>query len=272
MHRGKIRSVQGKRAAWAGLFLGVLFGVSACVKPVIQPGTTGTPVPSPTGAVLPTPEQGTPTTEPVLTEAPGLTTGTPGVTSGITVGPTSVVTPGVGPDMTAGPEVTSTPVPTVTPDLFGTPTPEPTGLPEYDTLLQSGWQRTEDFYGSKEIFFSGKFDQTELIAVPGRYEYRYTASSDPEISFSVIGDEITPIQQFLDELVGKAIECYIERETETDYRYLYTDGEYTVEGRVYDCGTEGMTRCMRVEFRKAGMEENIAEGHEFYLKEKRNAE
>lgn len=268
MHKRKVRFVQGKRAVWAGLFLGVLLIFPACVKPGEQPGGTGTPAPSPTGTVIPTPEQDTPTAGPGLTDSPAAPTGTPGVTAGSTGRPTSVPTP------TGGAEVTpeATPEPTVSPDVFGSPTPEPTGLPEYDTLLQNGWQRTEDFFGSKEIFFSGKFDQTELLAVPGRYEYRYTASSDPEISFSVIGDEIVPIQQFLDELVGRAIECYIERETEKDYRYLYTDGEYTIEGRVYDCGTEEVSRCMRVEFRKAGMEENITEGHEFYLREKENAE
>ncbi len=272
MHRREIRSVQGKRAVWTGLFLGVLLSFSGCVKTGTPPGATNTPVPSPTGEVLPTPEQGKPTSKPSITDTPVTPAGNPEVTAGVTTGLTSAPTPTAGPEVTLEPETTLKPEPTVTPDIFGTPTPEPTGMPEYDTLLRSGWQRTEDFYGSKEIFFSGKFDQTELIAVPGRYEYRYTASSDPKVSFSVIGDEITPIQQFLDELVGKAIECYIERETETDYRYLYTDGAYTVEGRVYECGTEGTACCMRVEFRKEGMEETITEGHEFFLREKGRAE
>jgi len=161
---------------------------------------------------------------------------------------------------------------TVSPDAEETPTPEPTGQPEYDTLLQNGWQRAEDFFGQREIFFSGKFDRTELIAVPGRYEYRYTASSDAGITFSIIGEENVSIQLFLEELAGNSIECHIELEKKNDYRYLYTDGNYTVEGRIYRCGTDDASRCMRVEFRTAAKEELNTEGHEFYLRETKAAE
>lgn len=283
----------------AGLFLGVLAGCCACKSPEIPPEVTNTPVPSVTDSVIPTSEPENPTEVPAITEPPATPTTVPSVTPESlptdtpmpTEDPTAV--PTKEPEMTA----TATPEPEVlptaepTPELSGTttpepvvspteeptatptpepvtPTPEPTGQPAYDTLLQNGWQRTEDFFGCREIFFSGRFDRTELIAVPGRYEYRYTASSDAEGVFSVIGEEELAVQQFLDELVQESPDCTIEWEAEQDYRYCYTDGEYTVTGRIYACDTEEKVRRMRVEVRVPGTEESPAEGYEFYLKER----
>lgn len=275
MRRGKVCFVQAKRAACVGLFLGVLFGFSACTGSVGQPGITDSPVPSPTETGMPTPEQGTPTTEPEgETPTPEITkTPTSGPTDTPVPPPTATAEPTKEPELTLPPEVTSGPENTVTaeptiPPENLTPTPEPTGQPEYETLLRNGWQRTEDFFGCREIFFSGRFDETVLIAVPARYEYRYTSSADESVSFSVIGEEGLQIQEFLDGLAGETMECYIERETEYDYCYRYTEGEETVVGRIYDCGTEEVHRCMRIELRMTATGTTPAEGHEFYLKER----
>lgn len=273
MRKRQSRFVREKRAVCAGLFLGVLLCFPACKEPGGQPGITGTFAPTPTEKAVLTLAPGTPTTEPVLTDVPDRPVMFPTETPAV-VSPTPV--PTEGPEMTAAvtPEPTPEPTeePTVSPDAEETPTPEPTGQPEYDTLLQNGWQRAEDFFGQREIFFSGKFDRTELIAVPGRYEYRYTASSDAGITFSIIGEENVSIQLFLEELAGNSIECHIELEKKNDYRYLYTDGNYTVEGRIYRCGTDDASRCMRVEFRTAAKEELNTEGHEFYLRETKATE
>ncbi len=247
----------------AGLFLGVLAGCCACKSPEIPPEVTNTPVPSVTDSVIPTPEPENPTEVPAVTEPPATPTTVPSVTTE----PLPTDTPMPTEDPTAVPTKEPEMTATATPEPV-TPTPEPTGQPAYDTLLQNGWQRTEDFFGCREIFFSGRFDRTELIAVPGRYEYRYTASSDAEGVFSVIGEEELAVQQFLDELVQESPDCTIEWEAEQDYRYCYTDGEYTVTGRIYACDTEEKVRRMRVEVRVPGTEESPAEGYEFYLKER----
>lgn len=270
--------IRGKRAVVAGLFLGVLAVFSACTKPTVQPGVTDTPLPSVTGGVIPTPIPDDPTEVPnptITPEGPAvLPTDTPGILPTVTPGSTKTPesTPGEVPEVTEvvtpDPGEVSSPTPTNMPEEPLTPTPEPTGQPAYDTLLQNGWQRAEDFFGQREIFFSGKFDRTELIAVPGRYEYRYTASSDEGISFSVIGEEGIPIQQFLDELTQETLECYIELEKAGDYRYHYTDGEYMVSGRIYSCGTEEILRHMHVELRRPVTEELPTEGDEFYLRER----
>lgn len=254
-----------KRAAYAGLFLGVLLGLTACTKPVVQPEITDTPVPSPTEEVIPTQEPQQPTEGPEVPEGP---TATPEVT--LPVEPTEVpdATPTLGPTATVKPEPSDAPSPTPTakPEIDLTATPEPTGQPAYETLLQNGWQRTGDFFGCREIFFSGKFDCSELFAEPGRYEYRYTASGEEGVTFSVIGEEDQPLQPYLEELAKNSLECNIERETEGDYRYLYTDGKTMVAGRIYACNRDGKTGRMRVEFRTAAQEDLSTEGYEFYLR------
>lgn len=274
MHRRRIYLRKGKRAVYAGLFLGVLFGLSACTKPVVQPGVTNSPMPSPTAEVGQTPAPGGPTQSPGITEGPDVSltdapSGTPSVTLPLT--PALTGEPEVTAGVTPEPGTTPTGEPQVTTDPDGSPVPEPTGQPEYDTLLQAGWQRAEDFFGDKEVFFSGKYDRSELIAAEGRYEYRYTSSSDKKVSFSIIGEE-RELQQFLDELVRDSLECYVTRERENDYKYLYSDGTYKIEGRVYDCSTEDTVRLMRVETRTTVIEETLTEGHEFYLKDMRAAE
>lgn len=251
-----------KRAVYAGLFLGILLGLAACTKPVVQPEITDTPVPSPTEAVFPTQEL-QPTEGPEVPEGP---TAPPEMT--LPAEPTEApgVTSALEPTATAEPSDAPSPTPTAEPEIDLTEVPEPTGQPSYDTLLQNGWQRTEDFFGCREIFFSGRFDRSELLAEPGRYEYRYTASEEEGVIFSVIGEEEEPLQPYLEELATNSLECTIERETEGDYRYLYTDGEIMVSGRVYACDRNGTPGRTRVEFCIPAQEDLSTEGYEFYLR------
>ncbi len=284
---------QGMRMGRVGLFLGTMCVLAGCIKPISAPGTTltpepvatctaevtpeqetATPVPQVTepvtqGAIAPTEEPEvlpTPTPEPLPTPVPTATpepepTPTPVPT------PIPISTPEPTPAPTMNPEAEVTPEPTMTPEVTSepTPTPEPTGRPEYDTLLQNGWQRTGDFFGRREIFFSGMFDKTELIAEPGRYEYRYLASGDDAVSFYIIGEEM-PAQQFLDELLLQQDDCLIEQEGTDDFSYVYVEGDVRVRGRVYSC-TEGETeRRMRIEFFGPAFAETQTEGYEFYLR------
>ena len=147
------------------------------------------------------------------------------------------------------------------------PTPIPTAYPEYDTLIQNGWQRTEDFFGMREVYFSGRFDTVELLTVTGRYEYRYTASADSAIAFSLIGEEGTDVQSFVEELLTLYPECLVTAEGEADYSYCYQAAGQTVSGRVYD-GTWGEQKNrMRAELRYPAENENYgSEGYGFYLK------
>ena len=177
---------------------------------------------------------------------PEVTSPTPGLTD--TPGPEPTEEPGLTPDV----PVTSTPL------------PEPTASPEYDTLMENGWQRTDDFFGYREIYFSGMFDNTELIAVPGRYEYRYTSTSDRNATFSMIGEEGVSVDAFLEELALTYPDCVIGWESIGDYSYEYTAGDYRVKGRIYDCGTGDSASRIRVEFYSPVGEEQ-KEGYVFYL-------
>jgi len=285
MRKKRFDRIQVKRAVQSGLFLGVLCGLAGCVEPTVTPTVTGAPTPTMTSGAVPTPvketpapTENTPTPVPVITETPEtptqVPTDAPDITSPEPVVPTKE--PGTFP--TIEPAVSPTPVPVSTPspepkptvtsepEVTPTPMPEPTGRPEYETLLQNGWQRSEDFFGCRDIFFSGAFDKTELIASPGRYEYRYTASSDAGIVFSVIGEERMPVQQFLDELTQRDAECLIEPEGEADYSYTYTDGEVMVRGRIYACGEADTEHRMRVEFCCPEDAEVKTEGYGFYLR------
>lgn len=295
-HAGKI-----KRAVCTGLFLGVLCGLPGCVKPgpVAQPVATKTPVPEPTEAVTPiptvapeitesiTPTAGptkpipeatatpepevTPTPEPEATLAPE-----PGVTSTPEpeVTPTPEPEPGISPmpEVTSAPEpeVTPTPEPEIiTPEPEATPTPEPevtsAPQPDYNALLQNGWQRTEDFFGCREIFFSGQFTETELIAEEGYYEYRYTKAGDGAAFFSVIGENAL-LQGLLDELAQKGEECEIFQEEEFLYGYTYREEGMTVKGKVYACVTDDKEYRMRAELHYPEDGEGTWEGYEFYLR------
>ena len=281
---------QGKRAVYAGLFLGVLIGTAGCVRPTVSPESTPTPVPVPTGDVLPTPVEATPTPVPYITEAVPtseivsptpelLPTPTPEPTEEPVASPTPEVispTPEPTPVPTVTPEATASPEPTMPPEGEFMPTPEaeptatpepvPTELPAYDTLLDNGWQRTEDFFGCREIFFSGMFYDAELIAKPGRYEYRYTAVSREGVFFSVIGEPDLTVQQFLDELQQQKEGCLIEPEGADEYRYFYAEGDTQVSGRVYACKTENAEHRMRVELHYPAETAEQTEGYDFYLR------
>ena len=240
---------------------------------------TPEPVPTPTPLVEPvvTPEP-LPTVTPVpeVTEEPLVTvTPTPEVTEEplVTVTPTPEVTEEPLPTLTPVPEVTEEPLPTVTPEPevteeplpTVTPEPLPTGTPDYGALLQNGWQRAEDFFGKREIVFSGIFDFTELIATEGRYEYRYTVGGDVTRLFCIIGEEDSGVQPFLDELEQLYAGCSIFPEGPEDYRYIYTEGAVEVKGRVYSCNTEEKVCRMRIEYHYPAGEQQT-EGQDFYLR------
>lgn len=268
-----------KRAAAAGLFLGVCLLTAGCVSPAGGPGFTATPVPSPTKGAVTAPVPETPTPLPVVTEPISSPPATPKETPGgkPTVPVVSTEVPEREP--TGTPEATETgcpepsetptaePVPELTglPEVSSTPLPTPTGLPEYDTLLRNGWQRAEDFFGERDIFFSGKFDLTELSVSGERYEYRYHASSDPEIMFLIIGEKLS-VQQFLEDLTQEKEDCLIVREDEGDYGYIYTEENRQVNGRVYACGGNGKEQRMRVEFYGPVAADIVPEGYGFYLR------
>ncbi len=272
MNKKILQATAVKRAVCSGLFLAVLFAFAGCTGPTEGPATTDTPVPAVTGDVTPTetpaptktlPTQGitaTPTAEPVTTPK---VSPEPITTPEATPTP-EVLSPTPEPAKTQGPEPTTEPGLTPEVTVTSTPLPEPTASPEYDTLMENGWQRTDDFFGYREIYFSGMFDETELIAVPGRYEYRYTSAKDPNVAFSIIGEEGVSAGAFLEELTLAYPDCTISWESEGDYRYIYTEGDTTTQGRIYDCGTDGLILRVRVEFYSpVGAEQT--EGYAFYL-------
>lgn len=224
-----------------------------------EPELTATPVPQVT--VTPEPEaKGTP--KPQITVSP-------------IPDPTGIPEPGVTtmpePELTATPEpeATTTPEPevTVTPEPEITSTPEVTSapMPDYNALLQNGWQRTEDFFGCREIYFSGQFTETELIAEEGHYEYYYRMNGDMTSRLKIIG-ETALLQEFLDELAQKGTACVILQEEESLYGYVYTEEGMIVKGKVYTCVTEGEEHRMRVEVHYPENEEEKSEVFDFYLR------
>lgn len=294
-----------KRAVIAGLFLGMLCGMTGCVKPVTQTGgpqETATPVPVPTGEVPPLPSSTPlPTAPPEATRpvqptaiptpelsptkplppvtgsvpsptpvAEGTPTPTPESLPTATPTPDAEITGETTPELLPSPtpELIPSPTPEATPEVLptATPGPEPTPYPDYGALLQNGWQRTEDFFGCREIYFSGRFTDTELFATEGRYEYRYTIGAEPGVSFSVIGEEDAGIQQFLDELIQKDTSCELREEGEADFSYSYSEENMRIRGRVYACEADAKEHRMRVEMRYPVGEENQTEGYDFYLK------
>ena len=270
MHKKRQNTMRRKRAGKAGLLFGVCMLTAGCVNPVVSPEVTNTPVPTPPAVFTPT-AQPEPTLPPEITKLPESPTPEPTKEPVVTAEPTEV--PELSPHpttvpVTEAPDATPTPEPVASPEpaVSATPLPDPTGIPEYDALLQNGWQRTEDFFGCREIFFSGKWKNTELIAVPGRYEYRYTAEAAEEGSLSIIGEESLPVQLFLDELTAEREACRIEPEGENDYCYYYTAEEISVNGRVYACIAGGTEHRMRVEVRYPADEPARTEGYDFYLR------
>lgn len=281
----RFKTIGKKRAVCAGLFLGIWLGLSGCVVPVVGPGSTNTPVPQTTEGVRPTPEQEQPTgtPEPVVTEsavkptvAPVTgSTETPGVTVPVFVTPTEepdstpVITPGN--TGTPGPQTGDhTEFPTLTPEVSPEPTvtpiPLPTAIPEYDTLLRNGWQRTEDFFGCREIFFSGKFDDAEPVIGEGSCEFGYRAVSDASVLLRIIGEENAGVQPFVEELRQSRPECLIGQEGPEDYSYAYVEGKTQVNGRVYACRNGGTEHRMRVEFYSPAGSDMQTEGYGFYLR------
>lgn len=281
----RFKTIGKKRAVCAGLFLGIWLGLSGCVRPTVGPGSTNTPVPQTTEGVRPTPEQEQPTgtpelspTEPAVKPTVAPTAGpteAPGFTPTVFVTPTEIPdsTPSVKPEDTTTPvpqEGSVTGVPTLTPEGLPEPTltpiPLPTVIPEYDTLLRNGWQRTEDFFGCREIFFSGKFDDAEPVIGEGSCEFGYRAVSDASVLLRIIGEENAGVQPFVEELRQNRPECLIEQEGPEDYSYAYVEGKTQVNGRVYACRNGGTEHRMRVEFYSPAGSDMQTEGYGFYLR------
>ncbi len=264
------RKLAGKKAAYAGLLLGTLCVMSGCKTTPVSGKITKTPEPTatdrptitsgPTMTEYPTiTEQPTPTKQPSATDTP-FPSNTPTVTPGTE--PTEVPTK----EPTPVPTVPERPTPVPTPEPSATPTVKPTGpavasptptsgptstpvlteAPDYTVLIQSGWQRAEDFFGKREVYFPGIFDKADVAAVPGRYEYVYTAAAQEGACFSMIGEEDATVQQFLDTLAGYP-DCRIVPEGEEDYCYEYTAEGKRVYGRIYSCNYEGQQGRMRLE-------------------------
>lgn len=272
-----------KKAACAGLLLGMLCFMPGCrtsevigkVTETPEPTKAETPTvtntPSPSSSPTPQPtETPTATARPTATERP---TATPTVK--MTNTPTPQPTIPELPTVVPTPMPSSTPSPVPTKPVTKTPTkpptqtsaPSPTELPDYMALIQSGWQRTEDFFGKREIYFSGMFHHAELSAAPGRYEYSYTAVSDENTRFVIAGEENAEIWQFLDTLAESAPDCQIFFEGEEDYRYEYTIGDKWVCGRIYSCPRGEEQNLMRVELSypsESGLYGQ--EGYIFYLR------
>lgn len=271
-----------RKAAYACLLLLGGFVLGACTKPGMSGTVTEQPIPTLTKAPVPTLTGGAvqPTGGPSATPTPEeirFSTPVPSLTpsNAATATPTTepveraTVTPTVMPAVTvtpmARPTVTAAPLPTQEPLPTGEPIP--TGTPEYDTLIRNGWQRTEDFFGQREVYFSGRFDTVELLAVDGRYEYRYSASADMAVSFSIIGETEKDVHNFIKELTAQYPDCVVTAEGDADYSYRYTSERQTVSGRTYDCTGEGQKGCMRVELRyPAGDTQYGNEGYVFYLR------
>lgn len=256
-----------------------------CKQPVSNPVTQ---TPSPTATIVPTLPVVSPpasvTPEPTATPEPELTitleptatiepTATPEPTPEPTATPEPtpelLPTPTPTPEVTVEPtpEITQIPVEEVTPTPMPTftPTPSPTPVPEYDALLQSGWQRAEDFFGGHEIFFSGKFDAVETITENGRYEFLYTVTGEEEISFHVIGEEERTANDFLAELAATQPMAVIVPEDMTDFSYTYSENGSVVKGRVYDSAGGAIANRTRIEYR-CPEERYLDEGNEFYIR------
>lgn len=285
MNRKSCALRKKKGAVCAGLFLGILFMLAGCVKPAVGPGITSTSEPTATAGAKPTPvpEIPTGTPEPTVTEPAVKPTVAPTIepTKEPEVTTTGVVTPTNSPETTPNPTATPapsegdiTPEPSLTPDVPGeaapepteTPVPLPTAMPEYDTLLQNGWQRTEDFFGCREIFFSGRFDDAEPVVGQGSYEFSYRSFSDVSVLLRIIGEEGIGVQSFVDELRQNRPECLIVQEGPGDYSYVYADGRTQVNGRIYECRVGDTENRMRVEFYSPAGADMQTEGYGFYLR------
>ncbi|MCH5274018.1 MAG: hypothetical protein J1E35_10120 [Lachnospiraceae bacterium] len=278
-----------KKAAYAGLLLGTVCFICGCKSTKVNGNVTETPVPTvttvPTAASTPYP---TPTNMPTVTKPTERPTAKP--TVGPTKTPTPVPTIQEQPTPVPTPKPSSTPSPTPVPTKAPTKaptkpatkaptkaptrkpssptsTPSPTDLPDYDALIQNGWQRTEDFFGQREVYFSGIFNQVELNAEPGRYEYVYTAAVQENVRFAVIGEEDADVWQFLDTLTERYPDCRISLEGEDDYSYEYTAGDERVCGRIYSCLRGETPNRMRIELicpEESGLYGQ--EGYAFYLR------
>lgn len=133
-------------------------------------------------------------------------------------------------------------------------------------MLRNGWQRTEDFFGCREILFSGKFDDAEPVIGEGTYEFSYRAVTDVSVLLRIIGEENAGVQPFVEELRQNRPECLIGQEGPEDYSYAYVEGKTQVNGRIYVCRDGETEHRMRVEFYSPAGSDMQTEGYGFYLR------
>lgn len=268
------------------------YSVTSGVSPTLQP--TYTIEPTITGSV-PTPTSHPseiPTVTPEITKVPTMVptvTKVPTKIPTVTVSPTpevvtpgavtpSVVTPGavtVSPapevSVTPNPEISITPEPMPTLPLTPMPTvkPEPTPAPDYDALMNGGWQRTEDFYGSRDIYFSAGFEPEGMVTEPERYGFFYYVPDDDSVSLSVMGEDGVTASRYREQLQEQYFECEIIEEQQEDYTYRYRTDDVTVYGRVYTTRNGENVGRMRIELSYRGdPDKALEEGYFVYLKEK----
>lgn len=218
------------------------------VSPEVTPETTPelTPEATPTESVMePTPA---PTMEPELP---------PEITPEITTEPT--------PEPTLIPEITEQPQPEITP----TPIPEfsdaERGPAEVSVLIADGWQRTEDFYGEKEIYFPGSFSESDLTVATDRYLCTYRTKERTDITFLIEGNDSLQTAEWLEQFLTDHPEAEIYRYATRHYVYRYTEEGTIVFGHVYDC-TVKRDRMTRVEIKYPAEPTESGESVVFYIR------
>lgn len=207
------------------------------------PEPTSTATPAPTNTATPAPR---PSLKPTATPVPSVTpvlvgTPVPSLTG------TPVLTGEVMP--TATPKLPGTPKPTGegtgTPELSNTPVPEPTVFPEppedYGLLLQNGWQRTQDFFEEKEIYFPGGFVTARITAEDGKYLCEYQKPQDAKTVFLMEGLENAEPNEVLSQL-QEGREPMLLREEEAGTRYCYWQENKVISGIVYACQNGAVMR------------------------------
>lgn len=136
-------------------------------------------------------------------------------------------------------EGTGKPAPSDMPTLDQTVFPEP---PEdYDLLLQNGWQRTQDFFEEKEIYFPGGFVTARIVVEDGKYLCEYQKLQDAETVFLMEGLEKAEPQEVLSQL-QEGREPVLLREEEVGTRYCYLQENKVISGIVYACQNGAVIR------------------------------
>ncbi len=219
-------------------------------QPTVTPKLTGSPKLSPTTS------EGLLTRIPVPTKAPETTTGvtptekpvptgspTPAPTpeQTATPSPTPVIEPPLSPTPTEAPAPTELPTPTLEPEPTEAPVATPSPVAEkpvdFEALLQHGFQYTEDFFGEKEIYFSGVFLNAATESGKGMYRCEYRANDSTAV-FVLCGREASGLSALMEQLEAQGAEFVFYEQNGIGYRYR--TGERLVSGRIYACSNNAV--------------------------------